>query len=131
MLTEMAAESAELKSTVGGTLTDVAADWWAPQYLLALRGQLAALPDGAERLKVLRLAAKDLAAIRRGDHSAARLVLDREWLAFERECAGRDKEAEFWKWTKQPEIRRKLFPRKQGGFSTKTIEKIEKELRLV
>jgi hypothetical protein len=131
MLTEMAAESAELKATVGGTLTDVVADWLVPQYLLAVREQLAALPNGPERLKVLRLMANDLAALRRGDQGAARLVLDRERLAFERICVERAKNAEFWKWTKQPEIRRKLWPRKRGGFSTRTIRKIERELRLL
>jgi hypothetical protein len=131
MLTEMAAESAELKAAAGGSLMDVAADWVVPQYVLAVREQLAVLPAGPERLKVLRLAANDLAALRRGDLGAARLVLDRERLAFDRICVERAKNAEFWKWTKQPDIRRKLWPRKQNGLSEKTIGKIERELKLV
>jgi hypothetical protein len=130
MLTEMAAESAELKAAAGGTLTDMVADWLVPQYVLAVREQLAALPNGPERLKMLRLTANDLVAIRRGDQGAARLVLDRERLVFDRMCVERDKNAEFCKWTKRPEIRSKLWPPKRNGLTPKTLRKIERELNL-
>ena len=56
------------------------AGWLTPQYLLAVREQLAALPEGPERFKLLRLAAGDVVALQRGGHSAARLQLDREKL---------------------------------------------------
>jgi hypothetical protein len=85
MLTEMAAETEDLKRAVGGSITDVAAGWLTPQYLLAVREQLAALPEGPERFKLLRLAAGDVVALQRGGHSAARLQLDREKLEFERQ----------------------------------------------
>jgi hypothetical protein len=131
MLTEMAAESAELKAAVGGALTEVFADWLVPQYALAVRGQLAALPDGPERLKLLRLASIDLVAFQRGKHNADRLVLERERLAVERARIKRNQNAEFWKWTKKPEIRRKLYPPGRGGISKTTIRKIERELNLL
>jgi hypothetical protein len=131
MLIEMAAESAELKAAVGGVLADMVADWLVPQYLLAVREQLASLPAGPERLKVLRLTANDLTALRRGDNSAARLALSRERLAFERMRVERDKHAEFWKWTEEPEIQRKLWPRRRNGISEKTLRKIERELNLL
>jgi len=83
MLIAMAAETAEFKAAARGAIADVAAGWLAPQYLLALREQLAALPDGLERFKLLRLAAGDVVALQRGDHWAARLQLDREKLALE------------------------------------------------
>jgi hypothetical protein len=85
MLTEMAAETEDLKRVVGGSITDVAAGWLTPQYLLAVREQLAALPEGPERFKLLRLAAGDVVALQRGGHSAARLQLDREKLELERQ----------------------------------------------
>jgi len=85
MLIELAAETAELKRAVGGSITDVAAGWLTPQYLLAMREQLAALPAGPERFKLLRLAAGDVVALQRGGHSADRLQLDREKLEFERQ----------------------------------------------
>src|ERR1035441_7728901 len=40
MLTEMAAETEDLKRALGGSVTDVAAGWLTPQYLLAVREQL-------------------------------------------------------------------------------------------
>jgi hypothetical protein len=72
----------------------------AAETRLLVREQLAGLPNGPERFKLVRLVTTDLTALRRGDHSAERLVLDRERLAFERECVERAKVAEFWKWTK-------------------------------
>jgi hypothetical protein len=85
MLLGMAAETEDLKRAVGGSITDVAAGWLTPQYLLAVREQLAALPEGPERFKLLRLAAGDVVALQRGGHSAARLQLDREKLELERQ----------------------------------------------
>jgi hypothetical protein len=66
MLAEMAAESKELRVAAGGPLTDVVADWLVPQYVESAREQLAAASD-AERWKVLRFAANDLVALRRGE----------------------------------------------------------------
>jgi hypothetical protein len=54
MIREMVAEALELKSAAGGSVADAMAAWLAPQYLLAVRAQLAALPDGPERLKILK-----------------------------------------------------------------------------
>jgi len=128
---KMASETAEFKAAVGGSLADVAADWLVSQYLPALRSQLASLPDGPERMKMLRLSANDFVAFRRGDHSAARLHLDRERLAFDRKCAERAKFSEFWKWTKRPSIKNKLWPPKKRGISKTTWRKIENELKLL
>jgi hypothetical protein len=129
-LREMLAEARKLKAVAGGSVTDAMAAWLAPQYVLAVRGQLATLPDGQERLKVLRLAANDLAALRRGDHSADRLVLDRERLALDRFRIRSATEAGHWQWTKKPGIKIKLWPPKRGGISKTTLRKIERELRL-
>ena len=85
MLTEMAAEIEELKCAVGGSITDVAADWITTQYLQAVRQQLAKLPEGAERLKLLRQACGDLVALLRGGHSAARLQLDQDKFELQRQ----------------------------------------------
>jgi len=85
MLTGMAAETEDLKRAAGGSITDVAAGWLTPQYLLAVREQLAALAASPDRFKLLRLAAGDVVALQRGGHSAARLQLDREKLELERQ----------------------------------------------
>jgi hypothetical protein len=85
MLAEMAAETKELKSAAGGSITDVAADWLAAQYLIVLRQHLDSLPAGPERLKPLRQAIGDVAALQRAGHAAARLQLDREKLEHQRQ----------------------------------------------
>ncbi len=85
LLVELAAETEGLKAAAGGSVTEVMADWVAGQYLLAVRKELAALPEGPDRLKLLRQAAGDVAGLQRGSQRAARLKLDREKLEFERE----------------------------------------------
>jgi hypothetical protein len=85
LLAEMAAEVQELTRAAGGSIADVAADWITAQYMLALRKQLAATPDAPEQLKLMQRAAADVAPLRRGGHSAARLQLDREELEFKRQ----------------------------------------------
>ena len=88
LLLGMMAEARELKQAAGGSVTDAVAGWLAPQYFLAAREKLDGA-EGARRWEILRLFAQDWATLRRGDHSAARLQLDRERLAFERKCAER------------------------------------------
>ena len=130
LLQEMVAEAQELKQAAGGSVTDAVAGWLAPQYFLAAREKLDGA-EGARRWEILRLFTQDWATLRRGDHSAARLQLDRERLAFARKCAERAKLSEFWKWTKRPEIKRKLYPPGRGGISKATLRKVERELKLM
>lgn len=130
LLLAMMAEAQELKQAAGGSVTDAVAGWLAPQYLLAAREKLSAT-DGAGRLEVLRTFLHDWTLLRRGDHSAARLQLDREELDWQRANSQSQKEKEFREWIRRPEILRELFPERTGGFSTETLEKIERELRLL
>ena len=130
LLLNMKAEAADLKRAAGGSITDTVADWLTPQYLLAAREKLAG-SEGTRRWEILRAFVQDWTMLRRGEHSAARLQLDRERLAFERKCAERAKMSEFWKWTKRPEIKNKLWPPKRKGISKATFRKIERELNLL
>jgi hypothetical protein len=130
LVTGMAMEGARLKKTVGGDVTDSAADWLAAHYASEARTRLAGAED-AQRWEVLRAFVKDWHYLRRGDHAAARLQPAREKLEFLRANTKTEKEKEFWEWTKKAKIRKKLFPEpKAGGISKKTIRKIERELRL-
>ena len=85
MLAEMKAETEELARTAGGSIADVAADWLAAQYLHSLRLHLATLPEGPERVKLLRQSVCDVVALQRASHSAARLKLERERLDLEQQ----------------------------------------------
>jgi hypothetical protein len=130
VLREMTADAAELKRAAGGSITDAVADWLAPQYLLAARKKLSGT-EGATRWGILRVFVQDWAMLRRGEHSAARLQLDREELDWQRANSQSQKEKEFWEWTKRPEIRKKLFPNRKPGLTNEMIQLIERELNLL
>ena len=74
---------------------------------------------------------QDWSLLRRGDHTAARLQLDREELDWQRANGKSQKEKEFRDWVNRPEIRKELFPERTGGISTETMKKIERELKLI
>jgi hypothetical protein len=116
MLREMVAEALELKAAAGGSVTDAVAAWLAPQYLLAAREKLTAT-DGAGRFEVLRIFMQDWAMLRRGDHSAARLQLDREELDWQRASSKTQKEKDFREWIQRPEVRREFPPEIARGIS--------------
>ena len=130
LIRAMAAEAAELKKAAGSSVTDTVAAWLAPQYLLAANEKLTATAS-ADRLAVLRTFLHDWALLRRGDHAAARLQLDREELDWQRASSQSQKEKDFREWIKRPEIRAELFPELARGISPETLKKIEKELRLL
>jgi hypothetical protein len=130
LLLEMVAETEDLQQAAGGSVTDAVAGWLGPQYLLAAREKLTAT-DGNGRFDVLRLFMQDWAMLRRGDHSAARLQLDREELEFQRTNSKSQKEQEFREWIQRPEIRTEFLPEISRGISAETLKKIEEELRLL
>jgi hypothetical protein len=130
MIAEMVAEAQELKTAAGGSVTDAVAAWLAPQYLLSAREKLSAT-DGAGRLEVLRTFLHDWTLLRRGDHSAARLQLDREELAWQQANTQAQKEKEFREWIQRPEIRKEFLPEITRGITKETMRKIEAELHLL
>jgi hypothetical protein len=130
LLLEMVAEAQALKSAAGGSVTDAVAAWLAPQYLLAAREKLSAT-DGAGRLEVLRTFLHDWTLLRRGDHSAARLQLDREELDWQRANGQAQKEKEFREWIRRPEVLAEFLPKIKPGISQETLRKIERELKLL
>ena len=66
-----------------------------------------------------------------GDHSAARLQLDREELEWQRANGKLQKEKEFCEWIQRPEVRDEFLPKIKPGLSKETLEKIERELHLL
>ena len=130
ILREITADAADLKRAAGGSITDAVADWLAPQYLLAAREKLSGT-EGARHWEILRAFVQDWAMLRRGEHSAARLQLDREELDWQRANNQTQKEKEFREWLKRPEIRAEFFPERSRGISPETWKKIEEELHLL
>jgi predicted LPLAT superfamily acyltransferase len=85
MLAEMVEETEDYASVADRAVTDVAAVWLTPQYMLSLRHQLADQPEGPRRFRLLRLAVNDVVQLQRGGHSSARIQLDRERLELDRQ----------------------------------------------
>jgi hypothetical protein len=74
---------------------------------------------------------QDWAMLRRGDHSAARLQLDREELDWQRASSKTQKEKDFREWIQRPEVRAEFLPDLTRGISPDTLRKIEAELHLL
>ena len=130
LLVGMAEEAADLKQAIGGSITDAVADWLAPQYLLAARKKLTGTPE-VRRWEILRAIVQDWTVLRRCDHSAARLQLDREELDLVRANSQTRKEKEFREWLKRPEIRKEFFPEPSRGLSPESIKMMEEALNLL
>jgi hypothetical protein len=95
----------ELRETAGA-LADHLAVVLAVRYAAALAEWDGDPEAGSgKKLRVLRALCEDVVELRRGDHSAARLKLDQERPAEEREQTEEEVVAHFQEWVKQPAIR--------------------------
>lgn len=130
LLAAMAAETADLNSALAAPVTDTVAGWLVSQYACAAHEKLTDA-NKANRWEILRAIVQDVALLRRGDHSAARLQLEREHLDLQKANSEAQKEKDFWEWLKRPEIHKKVFPDERRGISKETLEKIERELGLL
>lgn len=145
----MAAETAGLEEAAGGSITDTVARWLASRYAATACEQLEDL-TGSDRMKFLSEFVRDWALLRRGDHTAARLQLDRERLDLARGLGESELVEKFEQWLGNPEIKRLLdqglsmeersrrlrvifgLPETpQPGLSPEALAKIESALRLI
>ena len=138
-LVAMTEEAKEMQEAVGGSVTDAVAGWLAPRYAQAAREQLEGL-EGPE-----------WALLRKGDHSAARLRQEEEWLELERGKSEERMRMRFEEWAKDPANQEAAFGPKlsleerqkrireifglaepvKRGISAETLEEIEKSARLL
>lgn len=102
----LAEDAVELQAEGSPPLTDTLAVWLAARYAVATRG-LATL-EGPEQWRQLRELCADVVELRRGDHSAERLRLEREELGLARERSRELLEKQFMEWAKQPENRTRI-----------------------
>jgi hypothetical protein len=89
-LNEMTRAAAAAKRAAGDHVGEMAASWVGPNYLLSLREELAARPEGPERFKLLRQATGEALSLQRGDTWSARVQIERDKLEF-RQQQHRDK----------------------------------------
>ncbi len=103
---ELAADAAEITAATDGRLTDHLATVLAARYASALSGWNGQVTEEFRReLRALRGLCQDIVELRRGDHSGARLSLERERLEREREKTEEEVVAHFERWAGNQKVR--------------------------
>jgi hypothetical protein len=103
---ELAADAGEITAATDGKLTDHLATVLAVRYASALAGWNGEVTDEfRKKLRALRGLCQDIVELRRGDHSGARLKMERERLERVREKTEEEVIAHFQRWVKNPEVR--------------------------
>lgn len=111
MAERLGEDAAEWDTKGRPPVTETLARWVAGRYTLATR--MVAETGGAQGWGLLRELCSDIVALRRGEHSAARLQLDRERVELERERTDRRMREQFEDWLKQPEMQQRLCGKKE------------------
>lgn len=103
LVRHMDADADELSNASNRRVTDLLAQRVAAQYVLVAKqlNRSGAEDPGEIDLKQLREFCGDIVALRKGDHSAERLKLERERLEHEREQLRELREEEFRAWAEQ------------------------------
>lgn len=100
---QLGEDAAELNVEGRPPLTDTLALWLTARYAVATRQVAAA--DGAEGWRLLRELCADIVELRRGDHSAAKLKLERDRLKEAREKTEEEVIEYFKQWANNPKVR--------------------------
>jgi hypothetical protein len=120
-----------------GSLTDTLAFWLVARYALATRR--VAETGGREGWRLLREMCGDIVALRKGDHTAERLQIERERLELEREKAEKWTDEKLKEVLKQPQRARRIreifgLPperKRKGGLSPEALKEIERAAKLL
>jgi hypothetical protein len=105
---EFMEEVADLKEAGAGALTDALAHWLTAQYVVAAKRVAVQAGVKGMDLKTLRGLIADAVALRRGDHSAERLRIEREQLDLNRELSKERMEKLFSEWAMKPENKSRI-----------------------
>jgi hypothetical protein len=121
-----------------GSLTDTLAIWLVARYALATRR--VAETGGREGWRLLREMCGDIVELRKGDHSAERLKIERERLKLEKEKAEKLTDEKIEELLKQPQAKERarriremlgLPPERKNGLSPETLAEIERAAKLL
>ena len=103
---ELAADAGELARATAGALAEHLATVLTARYAAALADwQGEATDEFRRKLRSLRALCQDLVELRRGDHSAARLKIEQERLARDREQTEEELVEHFQRWARNPKVR--------------------------
>lgn len=132
-------------------LTDTLAQWLTTQYISAARNAGEEAGGAGIPLTILRGLTADVVALRKGDHSAARLLIEREWVEIEREKSEARIRTKFEEWLKEPGTQERIHGKEltlaerqqrireifglseaeRPGLSKETLAEIERAARLL
>ena len=103
---ELAADAEELAGAADGALVDHLATVLSARYARALADWPSETTDEFQReLRSLRGLCQDIAELRRGDHSAARLKIEQERLQRDRDQTEEEVVEHFKRWARNPQVR--------------------------
>ena len=125
------ADADELQPGATEPLTDKLAPWLVARYFVAAKALAA--ENGEVDWKLLRELCNDVVALRRGDHYAERLRIERQRLGHERARGRERSEAELWEWVRKPENRDRIneeFER-EAEEEEERLREIQDKLRIV
>jgi hypothetical protein len=106
---ELTGDAQELSEAARGRLADHLATVVAAQFANAMAGWDGEVTDDLRRkLRILQGLCRDVAELRRGDHSAGRLKIEQERLEREREQTEEEVVEYFRRWAKNPDVRHML-----------------------
>jgi hypothetical protein len=105
MARQLADDVGELQPTGAPPLADQMAVWLTARYLVGVQKLAEMNHNGELDLKVLRELCHDVVALRRGDHSGARLKMEQERLEREREKTEEEVVAHFERWAENQQVR--------------------------
>ena len=103
---ELAADAEELAGAAEGVLAEHLATVLTARYAAALADwQGEATDEFRRKLRSLRALCQDIVELRRGNHSAARLKIEQERLARDREETEEEVLEHFTRWARNPQVR--------------------------
>ncbi len=105
------------------SLTDTLALWLVARYAVATRR--VAETGGREGWRLLREMCTDIVELRKGNHSAERLQIERERLELEKE------QSEKRVREKVEKLQKQLAKKRKGGISRKTLREIERAMKIL
>jgi hypothetical protein len=105
MARQLASDVGELQPSGAPPLADQMAVWLTARYLVAVQKLAEKSQDGELDLKVLRELCHDVVALRRGEHSGARLKMEQERLEREREKTEEEVLKKFEQWAQNQQVR--------------------------
>src|SRR4051812_46126369 len=97
-------------------------------YAAAAKAVLAADTNAETKFSRLRHLCADISRLRRTDHHAERINIERQRLALQQSKADQDREEQFKQWLNRPEIQAKYFPKQKAGLSRDALTLLDNYL---